>query len=356
MFGKPQLSPELLMSLGGGIMSGQNLAQGLGQGFQQASNIMAVQKQEREIKEGENKTRAFVQKMFPNEDVSNMPPDVLKTYAAEAIKSKFADPKKPNLISTRSGIYDADNKQWITPPAGTIDGNSVDYSLNPIWGKDANGNLVIGTLGKDGSFKQVDLPEGFEPQPGTSTVDLGTSVVVRNNKTGDTVREMPKDIAGVEELKIDGKVKGEIKSALPSARHTAKIVADEIKAIVEDPALPQALGPVESRLPTMREATARVESRIDKLAGQSFLQAREMLRGGGQITDFEGKRAEAAMVRLNRAQTPEDFKAALYEFNDAVAEGIRKLEAAADGRVYDPYATSSDGLNTTKTGIRWRQK
>jgi len=129
-------------------------------------------------------------------------------------------------------------------------------------------------------------------------------------------------------------------------------VADEIKQIIEDPALEQALGPVESRLPTMREATARVESRIDKLAGQSFLQAREMLRGGGQITDFEGQRAEAAMARLNRAQSVADFKAALNEFNDAVAEGIRKLEAAAGGQDYDPSAINQ-GANKTSTGTTW---
>ena len=51
--------------------------------------------------------------------------------------------------------------------------------------------------------------------------------------------------------------------------------------------------------------------------------------GGGAITDFESQKAEAAFARLNQAQSPEDFKAALDEFNSAVKEGVRKLEQQA---------------------------
>lgn len=92
MFGKPQLSPELLMALGGGIMSGQNLGQGLGQGFQNASNIMTIQKKEREVKEVENKTRSWLQKEFPEVDFSQAPPDMMKLYAEQAFKQRFSKP------------------------------------------------------------------------------------------------------------------------------------------------------------------------------------------------------------------------------------------------------------------------
>jgi hypothetical protein len=37
------------------------------------------------------------------------------------------------------------------------------------------------------------------------------------------------------------------------------------------------------------------------------------------------------MARLNTAQSPEDFKAALTEFNSAVQDGLKKLEAMAEG-------------------------
>ena len=54
-----------------------------------------------------------------------------------------------------------------------------------------------------------------------------------------------------------------------------------------------------------------------------------MLKGGGAITDYEGQKAEGAYARLNQAQTPEDFKAALDEFNFYVQQGLQKLQAQA---------------------------
>jgi hypothetical protein len=131
MFGKPQISPELLMSLGGGIMSGQNLSQGLGQGFQNASNIMAVQKQEREIKEGENKTRAFVQKMFPTEDVANMPPEMLKMYANQAIQQRFAKPTNDFKVLPDGtyGVWDGSNFNTLGTATKPADPTAIQRDL-----------------------------------------------------------------------------------------------------------------------------------------------------------------------------------------------------------------------------------
>ena len=56
-----------------------------------------------------------------------------------------------------------------------------------------------------------------------------------------------------------------------------------------------------------------------------------MLRGGGQITENEGDKAEKAMIRLNTAQTEEDFRLALQDFKDAVTMGYQKLQARAGG-------------------------
>lgn len=52
---------------------------------------------------------------------------------------------------------------------------------------------------------------------------------------------------------------------------------------------------------------------LDKIKGGVFLSAFESLKGGGQITELEGKKAEEAGARLLTTQNPEDFRAALAE-------------------------------------------
>lgn len=97
MFGNDTLTPEMLMALGGGIMQGSNLGTGLGTGLQNASAVMGLQKQNAEVKASENKTREWLQKQFPNEDLSQVPPETLRTYANQAIQQRFAKPEKPKF-------------------------------------------------------------------------------------------------------------------------------------------------------------------------------------------------------------------------------------------------------------------
>jgi hypothetical protein len=69
------------------------------------------------------------------------------------------------------------------------------------------------------------------------------------------------------------------------------------------------------------------QSRIEALKGQAFLSAREALKGGGQITDFESKRAEAAMARLQDPGIGEkEYRTALKEFHDSILSGMNKLK------------------------------
>jgi flagellar protein FlgJ len=59
-----------------------------------------------------------------------------------------------------------------------------------------------------------------------------------------------------------------------------------------------------------------------------------MLKGGGQITDYEGMRAERAYARMERAMQagdPKVFREALADFRQAVDDGVSKLRATATG-------------------------
>jgi hypothetical protein len=84
-----------------------------------------------------------------------------------------------------------------------------------------------------------------------------------------------------------------------------------------------------------------------------------MLKGGGAITDYEGKKAEEAFARLSQAQTVEDFNQALDDFNYFVQQGLRKLEAQAGRQGMDqggfPHqsAPAPQGGNRTQSGVTW---
>jgi hypothetical protein len=82
--------------------------------------------------------------------------------------------------------------------------------------------------------------------------------------------------------------------------------------------------------------------KLDQLQGTVFLQAFESLKGGGQITELEGAKAEAAAARLNRFQSPTDFAQALNELRDVIAEGMRSAErnAKSGQEVANPYRGS----------------
>src|SRR5690606_31957574 len=63
-------------------------------------------------------------------------------------------------------------------------------------------------------------------------------------------------------------------------------------------------------------------ARIEQLQGAAFLQAFETLKGGGQITEVEGKKATDAIARLKRTQNKDDFIAALNDLKAVIQVGL----------------------------------
>ncbi len=114
--------------------------------------------------------------------------------------------------------------------------------------------------------------------------------------------------------------------ALPTMESTVK----EIDQLIAHPGLNSIAGPIDQYRPSVtmgsqgRDALARYE----QLKGRAFLQAYNSLRGGGQITEVEGAKAQNAMARLDRAQSEEEFKTALKDFRDAVEQGMNKIRGA----------------------------
>lgn len=90
---------------------------------------------------------------------------------------------------------------------------------------------------------------------------------------------------------------------------------------------------------------------VDQLGGAAFLQAFESLKGGGQITEVEGKKATDAMARLNTAQSDSEFKASLEELRGIMAAGQARLGGAPAQQ--GGNLTSSDNPPANPTRIRF---
>lgn len=67
---------------------------------------------------------------------------------------------------------------------------------------------------------------------------------------------------------------------------------------------------------------------MNQIGGQAFLQAFETLKGGGAISEKEGKKATDAIARLDRHQGDEEFKSSLYELKQIVNDGLSRIKAA----------------------------
>lgn len=115
-----------------------------------------------------------------------------------------------------------------------------------------------------------------------------------------------------------------------------------IDGILSDPALDFATGWLEwtQRIPGTQ--ARRFGARAKQLSGQAFLQAFESLKGGGHITEIEGQKATDAIGRLDTAQRPEDYRAALEELKAILAAGMARQEATGRGTNLNPYSGMSD--------------
>lgn len=131
--------------------------------------------------------------------------------------------------------------------------------------------------------------------------------------------------------------------ALRTSATDAESMLALIDEIAKDPALASVTGSIEGgggnnvdefgmgRRMWYGDKGLAVIQKIAQLQGNAWLGARALLKGGGAITDYESKKAEGAMARLSRAQGDAEFKAALKDLNDALRDGVAKLQGVKPG-------------------------
>lgn len=85
---------------------------------------------------------------------------------------------------------------------------------------------------------------------------------------------------------------------------------------------------------------------MDQLKGKAFLEAFATLKGGGQITEVEGKKATDAIARLNTAQSEAEFKQSLRELRQIAKNAQERAIRLAQGQQpASPQAPQSGGAS-----------
>lgn len=130
---------------------------------------------------------------------------------------------------------------------------------------------------------------------------------------------------------------------LPTVIDNATQALKDIDTVKNSPQLGWRTG-MSGRIPAIPGSPgAGFDARVAQLQGRSFMQAYDGLRGTGQISEIEGKKATDAIARLDRAQSADDFKTALDDLAAVVRTGMARAQRQAGKAGATSAAAPSSG-------------
>lgn len=132
-----------------------------------------------------------------------------------------------------------------------------------------------------------------------------------------------------ERIAAEGAAKNRVEgqAALPQAMQQAQLALDVIGQIRNHPGMKSRIG-LGAVLPAIPGTPGKdFDTLVEQAKGQVFLQATQALRGLGPMTEQEGRAAQAALARLNQAQSLEGFNKALDDFERIIQGQISKARA-----------------------------
>jgi hypothetical protein len=118
---------------------------------------------------------------------------------------------------------------------------------------------------------------------------------------------------------------------LPKLRDQAAFTLGIIEKIRKHPSLPDRTGN-STLLPALRPQDVDFDTLVKQVSGGAFLEAIQYLRGTGQITEIEGKKATDAILRMsNQRQSQAGFLDAMSDYESVVKAGLSRAENRASG-------------------------
>jgi hypothetical protein len=106
-------------------------------------------------------------------------------------------------------------------------------------------------------------------------------------------------------------------------------------------------GGFQGRLPVLTEKSALGQSYIDQVAGKTFMQAYQGLKGGGQITEVEGRKAQDAIARLGtQTMSDSDYMNAIRELREIASASLYRAQGvlSKSNFVKPDYLSEQDWL------------
>lgn len=244
------------------------------------------------------------------------------------------------------GMNHAQQRQLIELKNQLEQSGGGKFSNQPVYVTDDQGNVRVMQLNQNGKAILTELPEGVKVAPNLNKVDTGTGTVLVDPRTGQTQNFIPKDVAGAESQKAQGRAAGEKIAEAPAAQAALNNsisnldrLGNEARAIMNDPALGRITGLLGMVRNIPGGSAANVEARLDTLKSQigfSVLQAmRDASKTGGalgQVSERENVLLQQNLAALSQAQSEAAFKRSLEQILDYV-EGAKQ-------RLRDGYAQS----------------
>jgi hypothetical protein len=316
------------MTLGGlGLLSGEGFG-GAMQGMQMGQQFDQQRRQQAE----QDRMKAAAQQWYSNpENMKQLPPGMGPLVqamgekgipvAADVLARNYQNPLDTQLKQAQIA-----KMQHEATDAGATFGKSGNIFQDPTSGK-----FYSVQFGSNGQKLVEEIGGGLTPSRGVGEVDTGTGTEIIDKATGLPIRNVAKDVRGAASQKTQGEAQGTAVAALPTIESTANRALDTINKIRTHPGKQYGVG-VAGVLPGIPGTQQKgFVTLVDQAKGQTFLEAFNSLRGGGAITESEGKKATEAFARLDRAQTAEDFDAALADLEAVIKEGVRVARVKAGG-------------------------
>lgn len=283
--------------------------------------------------------------------------DMLRGYLSDRLRGKGQSEYDQRAAAARQyGLDPASDEGRNYILSGKLPdakGGAAEVGLQPLYGQDAEGNPVVFQLSKSGEAVLTRMPDGVTVAKNPIEVDTGTGTVLIDPVTRQPVATIQKDLAGAEAAKVGGKSRGEAAFDLPRVEDNATLMLGVLDRMKQHPGREGSTGFVQGLLPSRTSDQVDFQSLVDQTQGQAFLQAYQTLKGGGQITEVEGAKAERALSRLgNQRLSDEDYLRAISDFEDVVNLGLARARKQAG--VTAP--ASGEGWNDVGNGVRIRRK
>jgi len=165
----------------------------------------------------------------------------------------------------------------------------------------------------------------------TAIARAGANQVSIDNRTGSTIApaKPPNGMTNVTDIETgvvtQVPIKGGVVDIAAQKQVTnANNALETIDSALNHPGLNAAVGSIDSKFVSLSPDAVAFEAYHDQIKGKAFLAAFESLKGGGQITEVEGLKAEQATARLNLAQDEEDYKKALMDLKSVINDVLKR--------------------------------